>query len=223
MTTKQFLQLAGRRPRKVFAAGDRQGQMAKVQKKSARPPLKGRDRLLLVAMQLFAERGFDGVTVRDIAKAADVSIGLINHHFESKEGLRAAVDAHFLEETSKAIVRASREAGMHGDLESVAEYHRTWIREYEAEWPSFAAYLRRAITENSEWGENLFREYYDSVSRMITRFDADGVSQTKRTGSGYLCSTHSCWLAHCCSTLTSAQCSANRPTIRKCGGASRRR
>lgn len=148
--------------------------MAKVQKKAARPPLKGRDRLLLVAMQLFAERGFDGVTVRDIAKAADVSIGLINHHFESKDGLRAAVDAHFLEETSKAIVRASREAGSRGDLESVAEYHRTWIREYEAEWPSFAAYLRRAITENSEWGENLFREYYDSVSRMITRFDADG-------------------------------------------------
>jgi AcrR family transcriptional regulator len=147
--------------------------MAKPAKKSSRSSLKGRDRLMLVAMQLFAERGFDGVTVRDIAKAADVSVGLINHHFESKEGLRAAVDAHFLAETSKAIVRASRRLAV-DDLESVADYHRTWIREYEAEWPSFAAYLRRAITENSEWGENLFREYYDSVSRMITRSDADG-------------------------------------------------
>jgi AcrR family transcriptional regulator len=147
--------------------------MTKAVKKTPKAALKGRDKLILVAMQLFADRGFDGVTVRDIAKAADVSIGLINHHFESKEGLRAAVDAHFLAETSKAIARATKTLTTN-DLEAVGEYHRTWIREYEAEWPSFAAYLRRAITENNEWGENLFREYYDSVARMITRYDADG-------------------------------------------------
>ena len=127
----------------------------------------------MVAMQLFADRGFDGVTVRDIAKTANVSIGLINHHFDSKEGLRAAVDAHFLQRTSKAISRASRELAL-ADIDRVAEYQRDWIRQYEDEWPSFAAYLRRAISENSEWGENLFREYYDSVSRMILRFDAEG-------------------------------------------------
>lgn len=141
-------------------------------RKRARPT-KGRDRLIMVAMQLFAERGFDGVTVRDIAKAADVSIGLINHHFDSKEGLRAAVDAHFLERTSKAISRASREL-LQSDIDRVADYQRNWIRQYENEWPSFAAYLRRAISENSEWGESLFREYYDSISRMILRFDAEG-------------------------------------------------
>lgn len=138
-----------------------------------RPALKGRDRLIMVAMQLFAERGFDGVTVRDIAKEAGVSIGLINHHFDSKEGLRAAVDAHFLERTSKAISRASREMA-NSDLDKVAEYQRNWIRQYADEWPSFAAYLRRAITENSDWGEHLFREYFDSVSKMIMRSDADG-------------------------------------------------
>ena len=147
--------------------------MTKAVKKIPKPALKGRDKLILVAMQLFADRGFDGVTVRDIAKAADVSIGLINHHFASKEGLRAAVDAHFLAETSKAIARATKTLTTN-DLEAVGEYHRTWIREYDAEWPSFAAYLRRAITENNEWGENLFREYYHSVARVITRYDADG-------------------------------------------------
>jgi AcrR family transcriptional regulator len=98
-----------------------------------RPTVKGRDRLIMVAMQLFAERGFDGVTVRDIAKEAGVSIGLINHHFVSKEGLRAAVDAHFLERTSKAIARGAREVAS-ADLDTVAEYQRNWIRQYADEW-----------------------------------------------------------------------------------------
>jgi AcrR family transcriptional regulator len=41
-------------------------------------------RLLDAARLLFAERGYDGVTVRDIAAAADVSTGAIFAHFNSK-------------------------------------------------------------------------------------------------------------------------------------------
>ena len=55
---------------------------------------KGKHRLIRVAMQMFADKGFDGITVRDIAAAADVSVGLINHHFGSKDGLREAVDQY---------------------------------------------------------------------------------------------------------------------------------
>ena len=43
---------------------------------------------------LFAERGPDRVTVRDVAAAAEVSPGLVMHHFGSKAGLREAVDEH---------------------------------------------------------------------------------------------------------------------------------
>ena len=64
---------------------------------------KGGDRLIKVAMALFAERGFDGVTVRDIATAAGVSVGLMNHHFGSKEGLRTAVDRYFLSQFEEAL------------------------------------------------------------------------------------------------------------------------
>jgi AcrR family transcriptional regulator len=46
------------------------------------------------ALRLFAERGADAVTVREIAKQAGVSPGLVVHHFGSKDGLRAEVDAY---------------------------------------------------------------------------------------------------------------------------------
>jgi AcrR family transcriptional regulator len=46
-----------------------------------------------VARAAFAERGFDSVTVRQIAAAAEVDPAMISHHFGSKDALfRAALD-----------------------------------------------------------------------------------------------------------------------------------
>jgi AcrR family transcriptional regulator len=50
-----------------------------------------RDRLLDEAEKLFAQHGFDGVSVRDITKAAGVDVALANYHFGSKEKLFDAV------------------------------------------------------------------------------------------------------------------------------------
>jgi AcrR family transcriptional regulator len=47
--------------------------------------------LLRAAAELFAERGPAAVSLRDVAKAADVNVGLIHRHIGSKEDLVAAV------------------------------------------------------------------------------------------------------------------------------------
>jgi len=46
-----------------------------------------RGALLAAARDLFAERGFDGTTVRDIAKAANVTERTFYRYFDGKEGL----------------------------------------------------------------------------------------------------------------------------------------
>lgn len=43
--------------------------------------------ILQVAEQLFAEEGFDGTSVRDIAKKANINIAMISYYFGSKEKL----------------------------------------------------------------------------------------------------------------------------------------
>ena len=60
--------------------------------------LTARARIRDAAIRLFAERGIDGATIRDIAQEADVSSGLLRHHFGSKEGLRDACDEYALHE-----------------------------------------------------------------------------------------------------------------------------
>ncbi|MBL7257260.1 TetR/AcrR family transcriptional regulator [Paractinoplanes lichenicola] len=63
--------------------------------------LTARARIRDAAIQLFAERGVEGATIRDIAQQADVSSGLLRHHFGSKEGLRDACDEWALHELTK--------------------------------------------------------------------------------------------------------------------------
>lgn len=46
-----------------------------------------RELLIQNAKTLFAAKGFDGTTVKDIADLAEVNISLISYHFQGKEGL----------------------------------------------------------------------------------------------------------------------------------------
>src|SRR5690606_18928012 len=56
-----------------------------------RNPAATRARILQAAEVEFADHGFDGVSVRQIALRADVPVALINYHFGSKEGLYRAI------------------------------------------------------------------------------------------------------------------------------------
>jgi len=60
----------------------------------SRPRRKGevtRERILDVAEALFAERGYDGTTLRDVASRVGLRIPSLYNHFGSKESLYAAV------------------------------------------------------------------------------------------------------------------------------------
>lgn len=47
--------------------------------------------ILEVAEKLFAERGFDGTSVRQISKEADINVAMISYYFGSKEKMLSAL------------------------------------------------------------------------------------------------------------------------------------
>ena len=53
-----------------------------------------KEALLLAAGELFAERGYDGTSIRAIAEKAKANIAAINYHFGSKDALYASVLGH---------------------------------------------------------------------------------------------------------------------------------
>lgn len=46
-----------------------------------------KEHIMHVAMELFAEKGFEGTSIRDLAQKADVNIAMVNYYFGSKEKL----------------------------------------------------------------------------------------------------------------------------------------
>lgn len=137
-------------------------------------PHDGRLRLIHAAMTQFADRGFDGASVREIAKTAEVSIGLISHHFGSKEGLREAVDEYVMTQFEEAMT-VFPAADDEQPSPAVSQWVDDWIARHEAEAPALFGYFRRALLDESDWGAKLFKRFYDIAQTMITRLDAQGL------------------------------------------------
>ena len=108
--------------------------------------LTARTRIRDAAVALFGADGFDGTSIRAIAKAAGVSPALVIHHFGTKEELRAEVE-HFLFELFEV-----RMAAIADDLPA-DELSLAWGEVFGSiigPSPELRAYVRRALLEGSE-------------------------------------------------------------------------
>ena len=74
-----------------------------------------REQLLAVSRQLFAEKGFDGTSIEEIATRANVSKPVVYEHFGGKEGVYAVVVDREVETLTSALTSAL-EAGGHPKL-----------------------------------------------------------------------------------------------------------
>ena len=67
--------------------------------------LKTRERILDAATALFAEKGFDGTSTKEICDRAGVNIAAIHYHFTSKERLYSEIIEGFGDITLKSMQR----------------------------------------------------------------------------------------------------------------------
>lgn len=73
-----------------------------------------RDIILEAAAEEFAQRGYDGATIRSIAESAGVDTALVHHYFGNKAGLFAAVvdvPSNFVEALPKTLASDLSSAG----------------------------------------------------------------------------------------------------------------
>lgn len=85
------------------------------EEKSRRRPTK--ERILDAAERLFAERGFENVTTRDITQQADANLASVNYHFGSKINLMKEVfqrRAKPLNNERLKLIREAQKAGASG-------------------------------------------------------------------------------------------------------------
>jgi AcrR family transcriptional regulator len=130
------------------------------------------------ALRLFAAHGADAVTVREIATQAGVSPALVLHHFGSKDGLRAEVDA-FAAAAFDGVLEAIPTdelvdvlAGGPGSG-SLAE---AFARGFPHGSP-LPAYLGRLLLTHDPAGEALFGRWYATTRRLLDAMVEAGVAR----------------------------------------------
>jgi TetR/AcrR family transcriptional regulator, regulator of cefoperazone and chloramphenicol sensitivity len=126
----------------------------------AREDLTARARIRDAALHLFAERGIDGASIRDIAKAAGVSGGLVRHHFGSKEALWEACDAYALDR----LMRIKERAVLDGQLANpgfLPATHPTILLLYR--------YLARAMVDGSKAAAAMFDDMVELTEQWLAK------------------------------------------------------
>jgi AcrR family transcriptional regulator len=129
-----------------------------------------RDQILETAADLFAARGFHGVSVTEIGRACGISGPALYKHFDSKDDVLAAmlvgISERLLEEGRTRVAHA---ADARDALESLVAWHidfalrhRTLIVVQDRDWQSLPPTARERVRQ-------LQREYVDVWAAQLRR------------------------------------------------------
>jgi AcrR family transcriptional regulator len=127
-------------------------------------------RILDAAEQLFAEFGYHGVTLKDVAARVGVSSTLIHYHFKGKESIYEAVWARRAPLCARNRLEAMRRyAEEVGDNVTVEGALRAWIDtdlnaqiEDEEQWFAFGKIAAQANSA-AGWGAEKMTKYFNPV------------------------------------------------------------
>ena len=140
-----------------------------------RRPVDTRDRVLQVAQALFAERGYRGASLRDIAKKIGIKAPSLLHHFPSKQQLYLAVlDKMFesLEDAANAIAwgRESRQERMRQAVGDAIDFI--------ASHPDFVRIMWKEMADESGVGRQVLKRrlppLFSTAVNFIFRGQRDG-------------------------------------------------
>ena len=112
------------------------------------------------AVTLFTARGYHGVGLRDIARAAEVSLGNIYNHFESKEVLFAGLISRLYEQfvgTTEPLAQYLQHARFPDDMAELGKAMGEMFRRH-------ADYMTLVYVDVAEFGGQHVRPHYTDLA-----------------------------------------------------------
>lgn len=124
-----------------------------VAEKHALPALQSRSRetrarILAAAEKEFADKGFAGATLADIAQRAGCSVGTVYFRFKDKNALFLAIVEAFVEESRGGIVAITRSANRLDPDYVVRQFVTTTAWNYRRHKGLFRAIVKRGLDED---------------------------------------------------------------------------
>jgi AcrR family transcriptional regulator len=133
--------------------------MAKVSLQKVREgPASTKARILEAAEEVFAVRGFEGASTREIAAKAGVNISSLHYHWESKETLYFAVFQNIYDRLVEISRSSLSPAPAASNGQQVHENTVGRLFDFFIENPNVPRLLLRRILENEAFGEEIERD-----------------------------------------------------------------
>jgi AcrR family transcriptional regulator len=111
-----------------------------------------KERIRDAALGSFAAHGVAAASLRTVAESAEVSVGLVQHHFRTKAALTAAVDQYVLQVVGEALEATALPEAPSDGLEEAGRR----LTSLMAERPDVMTYLGRALAEGRALGSVIF-------------------------------------------------------------------
>lgn len=111
-----------------------------------------KDRIRDATLSCFAAHGIAATSLRTIAEAAGVSVGLVQHHFRTKAALTAAVNQYVVQVVGEALEPTALSDVPADGLDEAGRR----LTSLMAERPDLMAYLGRALAEGGAFGSVIF-------------------------------------------------------------------
>lgn len=127
------------------------------------------ERIRNAALSIFAAQGVGPTSLREVASAANVSIGLIQHHFGTKAGLVDAVDRYVTE-----VIRTTLESGP-GSV-TVDEFGEQ-VTALLVQHTPVVDYLARSLVECTPFGSSIFDTLIEMGTARWERRSEEGLTQ----------------------------------------------
>ena len=131
-----------------------------------------RSKLLATAARLFARKGYNGVSVRELAKAAGVNLSMISYHFGGKEGLYAEV----LNQQFATLKRVREIKSMETDpLKKFEIYVRATVARYRKN-PYLLRFYTSELTNPTPCFDTIVKPAIKGVMQILLETFSEGLS-----------------------------------------------
>ncbi len=127
-------------------------------------------RIVSTATRLFAEKGYDGTSVKEICEAAGVNIAAIHYHFESKKDLYRHIIEQFATERVESLKNVLKPAQSVDDLKVRLEIFLRQVVEALIKQPDVALLIQRGIEMFDPTSEDIFRNTMLKLFKNLVGF-----------------------------------------------------
>jgi AcrR family transcriptional regulator len=140
---------------------------------------KTKEKIMAVAEQLFAEKGFNGTSIDKIARNAGVNKGLIYYHFKDKQDIVVSIFRGILKEIDQSVGKSFQDQHYKDDDLSLQQKIRDEIEFCARRRKIISVMLMEALKTDGN------ADFLFQCAEMVIQQEMDGIPK-KVTGAAFL-------------------------------------